>query len=155
MSGNEKNIRSKILEIAEEVALQEGLEVVDVEIGGAPGKYIVRVYIDREGGVSMRDCVGFSRLLSTVLDVEDPVPTSYVLEVSSPGVNRVVRKPEHFKRYIGEKVIIRLETPMEGRKKVSGKIVNVSESGVVIEDGDLMTEVQFDNIKRANLKIIE
>ncbi|RMG60273.1 MAG: ribosome maturation factor RimP [Deltaproteobacteria bacterium] len=151
----DERMREKVWKITEPLAQQEGYELVDVEVVGAPGNYIVRVYIDREGGVTMGDCVSFSRLLGTVFDVEDPIPTRYTLEVSSPGVNRVLRKPEHFRRVTGQRVLIRLEAPVGGKRRVKGVLLDATDREVrVEEDGDEFI-IEYENIKKANLVVYE
>ncbi len=145
-------IKENVLKIAEEVAVQENCEVVDVELTGSPGRYMIRVYIDRNGGVTIGDCSAFSRSLGVMLDVEDPVPTSYFLEVSSPGVERVLRSRDHFRRVLGKEVKIKLVSPREGRKNLRGVIEDVSEKGVSLLVGEERIMVEYENIKKANLK---
>lgn len=150
-----KEIKNRVFDLAEDVAIQEGVEVVDVEISGGSGRYIVRVYIDVERGVTISDCESFSRNLGALLEIDDPIPTAYYLEVSSPGIEKVLRKQSHFDRYRGESVNIHLEKAFEGRKRVTGMIVDVTDSCVTIEQEGNRFVVKYGNIKKARLKINE
>jgi ribosome maturation factor RimP len=122
------DIRRTLLEIIEPVCFDSGYELVDVEYTTSPAGWIVRVYIDRrldlppspKGGISFDDCESLSRQLSAVLDVEDPVPHAYSLEVSSPGLDRPLRTPAHFQRYLGETAKIMLAQPLDGRRNFKG-----------------------------------
>lgn len=115
-----------------------GFELSDLELrtGGRDG--VIRVFIDKPEGVGLADCETVSRQISALLDVEDPVTGHYVLEVSSPGLDRKLTKPAHFERYIGEAVRVRLRFPVEGRKNFRGKLVAASEEQIDVEvDGEL------------------
>ncbi|NIO15920.1 MAG: ribosome maturation factor RimP [Deltaproteobacteria bacterium] len=147
-----KEIKKRVVDLAEDIALQECVEVVDVEMSGNPGRYIVRVFIDRDGGVTIADCESFSRNLGALMEIDDPIPTSYYLEVSSPGIERVLRKPSHFKRFVGETVNVRLENPIGGRRKISGTITEVTESYVVIGQEGERIVIDYKNVKKARLK---
>jgi ribosome maturation factor RimP len=121
------DIRHRLLEIAEPVCHDSGYELVDVEYTRGPSGWIVRVYIDRRpdlpaaaSGISFDDCERLSRQLGAVLDVEDPVPHAYSLEVSSPGLDRPLRTPAHFQRYLGETAKISLAEPLAGRRNFKG-----------------------------------
>src|SRR5579864_3794238 len=95
----------KIREIAERIAQSDGLELVDVELLGGGKARMLRIYIDKPGGVTHEDCSNFSREAGTIFDVEDAVPGgSYTLEVSSPGLDRKLTKPEEFRRFVGNVV---------------------------------------------------
>jgi ribosome maturation factor RimP len=108
-----------------------GYELVDLEarIGG---NGLLRVYIDRADGVGLDDCERVSRQLSAFLDVEEPLPGSYALEVSSPGLDRPLRTAEHFERFAGHEAKIRLDVPLEGRRNFKGKLCGVEEAEIVI-----------------------
>jgi ribosome maturation factor RimP len=121
------DIRQKLLDITEPVCTDSGYELVDVEYTRGPSGWIVRVYIDRrpdlahvQGGISFEDCTRLSRQLGAVLDVEDPVPHAYSLEVSSPGLDRPLRTAAHFQRYLGETAKVVLAEPLGGRRNFKG-----------------------------------
>ncbi|MEE4161382.1 MAG: ribosome maturation factor RimP [Woeseiaceae bacterium] len=113
-----------------------GYELADLEVklGGRSG--IVRVFIDRPEGISLDDCEKVSMAVSALLDVEDPVPGHYDLEVSSPGLNRKLTKPDHFKRFAGEEVKVEMRFPIEGRKRFRGRLAASDEDNIrVVVDG--------------------
>jgi len=99
-----EELAGKIRELIEPAIDSMGVELDDMELGRMKGKILLRVYIEKQGGVSIDDCEKVSREIATVLDVEDPVPGAYVLEVSSPGLDRPLRKPRDFIRFSGKKV---------------------------------------------------
>lgn len=107
-----------------------GYELSDLELrlGGPEG--LVRVFIDKEGGVGLEDCEQVSRQISAVLDVEDPLPGHYVLEVSSPGLDRKLTKPAHFRRFIGEEIRVQMRFPVDGRRKFRGRLAAVNEETI-------------------------
>ncbi len=115
-----------------------GYELSDLElkIGGKDG--VIRVFIDKPEGVGLSDCEAVSKQISALLDVEDPVPGHYVLEVSSPGLDRRLSKPAHFQRYVGHDVRIKLRTPQDGRRNFRGKLMAAGEERIEVEvDGTL------------------
>jgi len=123
-----QSIKPKLFEIIEPVAIDGGFEVVDLALVREHGGWILRVYLDRldhSEQVQIEDCARFSRELSAILDVDDPIPCAYNLEVSSPGVERPLRTITHFRTYIGEVAKIRLGAGLDGRRKFTGKIVGV------------------------------
>jgi len=114
-----------------------GYELVDLEarLGGKGG--LVRVFIDKPGGIDLDDCETVSRAVSALLDVEDPVPGNYNLEVSSPGLDRKLTKVEHFQRFAGEIVKVQTRFPIEGRRRFRGTLVSSDEENIVVEvDGE-------------------
>jgi ribosome maturation factor RimP len=112
---------------------QLGFELSDFEarLGGKGG--VIRVFIDHPDGVSLEDCEQVSRAVSAVLDVEDPVPGHYDLEVSSPGLNRKLTKIEHFQRFKGETLKVSMRFPVAGRKRFRGTLVTSDEKDIVVE----------------------
>jgi ribosome maturation factor RimP len=110
-----------------------GYELSDLElrIGGRDG--VVRVFIDRPEGVGLADCEAVSRQLSAVLDAEDPVPGHYVLEVSSPGLDRKLTKPAHFQRFLERDVRVKVRFPVDGRRNFRGKLTAASDENIEVE----------------------
>ena len=110
-----------------------GYELADLEVrlGGKSG--IVRLFIDKPDGVGLEDCEKVSRAVSAVLDVEDPVPSNYDLEVSSPGLDRKLTKVEHFQRFMGETVKVQMRFPIEGRRRFRGTLVSSDDENIVVE----------------------
>ena len=114
-----------------------GYELCDLEVklGGRGG--VVRVFIDHPDGISLDDCEKVSLAVSALLDVEDPLPGQYNLEVSSPGLDRKLTKVEHFQRFIGETVKVQMRFPIEGRKRFRGTLVSSNDENIVVEvDGE-------------------
>ncbi len=111
-----------------------GCTLWDVEYVKEAGEWFLRVYIDKEGGVSIDDCEAVSRPLSDALDEADPIPDSYTFEVSSAGADRVLKKPEHFQRFLGAEVEVRLYRPREGRKDHVGLLRAWADGNVTIEE---------------------
>ncbi len=114
-----------------------GYELVDLEVrlGGKGG--LVRAFIDKPDGIDLEDCEKVSRAVSAILDVEDPVPGNYSLEVSSPGLDRKLTKVEHFQRFEGQTVKVKMRFPIEGRRRFSGTLVSSDEENIVVEvDGE-------------------
>lgn len=129
----------------------EGYEFVDLQFFQSKGRWILRVYVDSPSGITLEDCVKVTKILDPLLDVEDIIPHSYNLEVSSPGLDRPLKKPEDFKRFAGKKALIILKEKFQGRKKLKGEIVLVKEEGVVIKENEDCIEVDFNMIKKAHL----
>ena len=144
----------RIREMAEPIVSGMGLELVDVEYRFESGRWVLRLYIDKEGGVTLDDCTRVSRELGVVLDVEDPIPHSYNLEVSSPGLDRPLRRVSDFLRFKGRKVRVRCIEPVGGRSNFTGTIEDVVDEGVVIRGGGGEEwTISISNIERAKLVI--
>jgi len=128
-----QSLETRIAELAEQIAISVGMEVVLVEIKGDGNRSVVRTYIDKPGGVSLDDCERFSKRLSVSLDVEDWIPYRYILEVSSPGVNRPLIKEADFQRFSGKNAKVRTRFPYEGQRNFRGKIVGATEGKLGLE----------------------
>ena len=139
--------------IIEPAVVALGYELVGCELVSQPGGSLLRVYIDREhGGVGVDDCVAISRQVSAVLDVEDPLPGAYHLEVSSPGIDRPLFKLAHYQQYIGSYARIRLKVPIEGCRNLKAQIVAVMDGCIHLKmDQDKTVIVEFPEIDKANL----
>ena len=130
MTGDEL---AKLLEPAVE---RLGYELVDLEVR-LGGNGLVRLYIDKPEGIDLEDCETVSRAVSALLDVEDPVPGNYNLEVSSPGLDRKLTKAEHFQRFTGETVKVQMRFPIAGRRRFRGTLVSSDDENIVVEvDGE-------------------
>ncbi|MGM9608454.1 MAG: ribosome maturation factor RimP [Oscillospiraceae bacterium] len=125
--------------LAAPIAQEQGCTLWDVEYVKEAGTWILRVYIDKEGGVSINDCEAVSRPLSDKLDEVDPIEGSYTLEVASAGAERVLKKPEHFAAFLGSEVDVRLYRPINGKKEFVGVLAGY-ENGNVLLEGDLRFE---------------
>lgn len=141
--------------VAEPLIALEGMELVDVEFVREPNGWILRLFIDKAGGVGLEDCAQASHAVETALEVEDVVPQAYHLEVSSPGLNRPLRKPEHFHKAQGKKVKVKTFGPIgePPRKNFSGVLSGVQEDAVLVEvDGAGSFRIPFKDIAKANLE---
>ncbi len=143
----------RIREAAERVARSEGMEVVDVEWKVGPQRFL-RVYIDKPGGISHRDCEVVSQQLSVILDVEDLVPgPRYVLEVSSPGLDRKLLKPADYQRFAGRLARVSLHQPVENAKFFEGRLVGYADGIVQMEVKGRVISLPFAGIRKANLVV--
>ena len=128
---------AKVTDIVAELALpfvqEAGCSLWDVEYVKEAGSWFLRVYIDKEEGVSITDCEAVSRPLSDALDEADPIEGSYVLEVSSAGADRVLKKVEHFQQFVGAEVELRLYRPRDGKKDLIGNLVSYEDGNVTVE----------------------
>ena len=147
-------IASIVYQIAEPIALEYGVELVDVEYVKEGGQYVLRVFLDKPEGVSLDDCQNVSSRLSDILDAEDPIETAYVLEVSSPGIDRPLKKDADFVRFSGQKIDISTYTAFYGKKKkFTGELVGLEGDKVVVMiDGERL-EVPRDQISQVRLAV--
>ncbi len=135
----------------EPVIVAMGYELVGVQYRPARGEGLLRVYIDSETGVGVDDCARVSHQVSGLLDVEDPIPGNYRLEVSSPGLDRPLFTPEQFRRFAGHEVKIRLHELWEGRRSFRGVLQGCEEGRVLIDEQETRHAVPVERIDRANL----
>ncbi|TDT61570.1 ribosome maturation factor RimP [Fonticella tunisiensis] len=126
-------IERTVEDIALPVTEQLGYELVDVEFVKEEGEWYLRVYIDKENGVNLDDCANVSRILSDRLDEIDPIDYSYYLEVSSPGLDRPIKKEKDFERFSGRDIKIKLFSPLNGKKVYTGKLKGLEGDMVVFE----------------------
>lgn len=147
------NVAAVVEEISAPVIDEMGLDLVDVEFAKEGGRWILRIFIDKPGGVGHSDCEAVSKRLDTLLDEKDPIPQSYYLEVSSPGIERPLKNLRDFQRFKGQMVRVTTFTPLEGRKKFTGKLGEVSEGAVIIEEEGGNTAVPMDQIASARLHV--
>src|SRR5712671_3292558 len=128
------SVADRIREIAEQAALDHGLEMVHTEVAGPENSPIVRVFIDKPGGVTHQDCSGVSTQVGTVLDVEDFIHAAYTLEVSSPGIERGLYKPADYERFAGSAAKIKSRDPVGGQRNFRGRIVGIDNDQVIFDD---------------------
>jgi ribosome maturation factor RimP len=147
---NMDRIREVVLPILESM----GLELVDLELSGRGKGGYLRVFIDKPGGVTVEDCEQVSRYVGHALDVADPIPTSYMLEVSSPGLDRPLRKIEDYRRYTGKLVRLKLARPVNGAWVVIGRLQGLREDRVEIKPDDSdPVQVALMDIAQARLEV--
>lgn len=149
-----EGLEDRIRTLASPVAEGFGLELVDVSFTTEHGRRILRIFIDRPGGVTVDDCERVSRELGTVLDVEDPIPQSYTLEISSPGLDRPLKTEADFARFKGRRARIKTRQPLDGRRNFKAVIDAAAAGTVEVTDFDgRKFTIEISNIERAKLEI--
>ncbi|MBE0603355.1 MAG: ribosome maturation factor RimP, partial [Deltaproteobacteria bacterium] len=131
------------------------LSLFDLEVAKEGPRTVLRVYLDREGGVSLSEIQSFSRRFGAVLDVEDSVEGPYVLEVSSPGVNRRLREPGHFALCMGKRIRVTLTEPREGRRHLVGTLDGCDGEGIDIRAEEAGFRIAYGDIRKANLDVTQ
>lgn len=135
----------------EPVLAQAGYELIEVQLGHTGSDLLLRLFIDKEGGVTLDDCTAATRLVNPVLDVADLIEEHYMLEVSSPGIERPLRKEAHFAQYAGERIRVTTHSPVGGRKRFTGILNGVRDGMIALEcDGEVVS-VHLENVDRARL----
>ena len=146
-------ITQSVTELIEPGLLAKGLELIYVEFKKEGKSWVLRIYIDREGGVTLEDCQKVSRLAGDLIEVEDVIEPVYTLEVSSPGLNRVLKKEKDFLKYSGKKIYVQCHAPMDGRKKFTGILTGFIDQSIHLEvDGQHYT-IPLNLVAKANLVI--
>lgn len=149
MSGQE--IAARVWELAEPLCAAEGMELIHVEYQRETGGRILRLYLEKPDGVSLEDCAEVSRQLSDILDIKLQTQDPYTLEVSSPGADRPVSRPQDFERFQGRRVKIRLARPLNGQKNFTGLIAGYSDQKVWIAVGEETIGLDHSEITKARL----
>ena len=145
------NLRERLYELIEPVVGRLGYELIELEFAPSHGRSLLRLYIDRESGVGLEDCEQVSREVAALLDLEDPIPGAYTLEVSSPGFDRLLRTQAHFGRFVGSRVFVELKEPRDGRRRYTGKLLTVDDRGIALEVDRQQVAVAFAEIGKARL----
>ena len=144
----------KVRALAQRVLAFAGMELVHLEMKREPGGFIVRLYIDKEGGVTLDDCAAVSRRLSVEMDVEDPVPERFTLEVSSPGLDRPLVSDRDFLRFSGRNISLTTREPIDGRRNFQGRLVGLIDGSVrLILEGGREIAIPRERIAKARLEI--
>ncbi|MBQ9069670.1 MAG: ribosome maturation factor RimP [Eggerthellaceae bacterium] len=141
-----------LLDALEPLARERGVEVVTVEVAGAKKAPTIRVFIDTEHGVSFDELSAAQDWISPLMDEVDPFPGAYTLEVSSPGIDRPLRTPDHFERFAGETVVVVCSAPINGRTKWTGTLCGFRDGCVVLDVDGVEEAIGLEGIKRANVK---
>ena len=145
-------IRDRVFALIEPVLEDTGYELVEVEYLSMHGRWILRLYIDKEGGVTIDDCVDVSRELGDIIEVKEIIDHEYVLEVSSPGLNRPLRKEKDFIRVIGSRIKLKMSRDLNGQKNFTGRLKDCRDRTVFLETGGDIVELPFDDIEKSNLE---
>ena len=144
-------LRNQLGELLGPVVAGLGYELWEIEYAPRAGGGLLRLYIDAADGISLEDCERVSRAVSETLDQADPIPGQYTLEVSSPGLDRVLRTQAHFARFAGERVKLEMMRPVGGRKRFQGRLQTVGESEITLAMDGGTVSLPIDDIHRARL----
>lgn len=145
----------KIWELTTPVISAEGLELVEVEYRRESQGWVLRLFVDRDGGVTVEDCAAVSRIVGDLLDVADPIAGPYHLEVSSPGLDRPLRRWEHFRQQIGKVVAVRTRTALGTRKNFKGILVAANPEAIRVDCDGTIFDIPLEAVDRARLRYFE
>ncbi|MDE0330358.1 MAG: ribosome maturation factor RimP [Nitrospinae bacterium] len=148
------DVDSEIWTVTQEVVSDLGFELVDIELTGNRSQAVIRVYIEKPGGILLSDCVAVSRNLGEVFDEKDVIENSYRLEISSPGIDRPLRKIMDYQRYVGHQVRMRLKSRKQGQRRIVGEIAKVEGNVVnmLLKNGEIVP-FSLADIAKANLDV--
>ena len=146
-------LTEKIAALAAPIVEEEGCSLWDVEYVKEAGTWFLRIFIDREDGVSIDDCERISRRLDPVLDEEDPIPDSYVFEVGSAGADRVLKRPSDFTQFMGSMVEVSLYQPVNGSKRYVGELNGYQDGAVILLQGKTITRFSKEQIAQVRLYV--
>ncbi len=149
-----RSTEARIKEIAVKATADNGVEFVHLEIGGTKRNQIVRIFADKEGGITIEDCSNVSKAVEAAMDADDFMPAAYVLEVSSPGLDRELYSLADFEKFAGKLAKIKMKPDFEGPKALNGRIVKVEGVEITFDDrttGELT--FPYESVAKANLKI--
>ena len=149
----EKEIVDRVRSIAKPILSDEGMELVDIEYRRESNGWVLRLYMDKTGGVTLDDCTRISQEVGRSLDVEDFISTPYVLEVSSPGLNRSLKRIEDFMKYRNQIIKVKTFDPIENRRHFKGKLLDVSENRIEIGMEERVFQIPLSNVSKANLEM--
>jgi ribosome maturation factor RimP len=144
-------MRDELIRLLQPTVEGLGYELVEIEFSHSGEGGLVRLYIDAPAGVGLEDCERVSHAVSNVLDAEDPIPGHYRLEVSSPGLDRVLRTPEHFARFVGSRIKVQLTLPIEGRRRFTGALLAAGDDGVTLDVDGSRVLLAYRQIQKARL----
>jgi ribosome maturation factor RimP len=153
MSSLDEDVIESVREIVNPLLLENGFELVDLEYRREGRARVLRIFIDKDGGITVDDCAKVSRELGTLLDVHDVIPGSYNLEVSSPGLTRVLKKPRDFERFRGKKVKIKTKTDIGDRRVFVGRLLDFADDVATVLVNGHTYLIEYDKIEKANLEM--
>ena len=149
-----EEIKQKLEELVQPLAVSQGLDLVDLELHRPRrGKTIVRLFLDREGGITLAEIASISRMVGALLDVYDLLPESYHLEVSSPGLTRKLKNPEDYQRYIGRLVRLTTRSARDGKQVFRGILQGLEDDEVFLKEGETVYRLPLPEIAKARLDI--
>ena len=142
---------NEIYEMVKPTADELNYDIYHVEYVKENGELYLRIYIEKDGGITLSDCEALSRRVSELMDEKDPIKDPYFLEVSSPGLNRTLFTEEHYKRFIGREVMVKFTKSVDGKKNIKGILKEVNEDSIVVE-ADQLINIPKDKIKSVNIE---
>lgn len=142
---------NEIYEMVKPIADELNYDIYHVEYVKENGELYLRIYIEKDGGITLSDCEALSRRVSDLMDEKDPIKDPYFLEVSSPGLNRTLFTEEHYKRFIGREVMVKFTKAVDGKKNIKGILKEVNEDSIVVE-ADQLINIPKDKIKSVNIE---
>ena len=142
---------NEIYEMVKPIADELNYDIYHVEYVKENGELYLRIYIEKDGGITLSDCEALSRRVSDLMDEKDPIKYPYFLEVSSPGLNRTLFTEEHYKRFIGREVMVKFTKSVDGKKNIKGILKEVNEDSIVVE-ADQLINIPKDKIKSVNIE---
>ena len=146
-----ESVLKEVERLIEPVLAEMGIELVDMEYRSGRGRRVLRVYADRPTGINLDDCAMVSREIGNLLDVKDLLQDHYVLEVSSPGLNRPLKREKDFLRAIGQKVKVKTAVPLKGRKNFSGVLQSFENGTLQLKLDDTVVQIPEESVNKANL----
>jgi ribosome maturation factor RimP len=154
MQGNRTDpLKEMLWSLGEKACDVHDCRLIEIELQRGQGRWLIRFYIDKETGVTVDECAKVSQTIDRYLEAQDPIDTSYVLEVSSPGIDRPLRKEDDFNTFVGENVKVSVNSPIDGRKNFAGKLVDVNEGIISVQvETEECVRISLDDIKKARLK---
>jgi ribosome maturation factor RimP len=156
MSNIHQTYRQEIIDLVESVIESELMELIDVECLKMKSKWVVRIYMDKENGVTLDDCAGISNSVGDLLNVHNVPPGPYTLEISSPGLDRPLLKDEDFLKYRGSMVTVRVKEIFSGKKKFCGKLIEFIQEGekktLIVDEGGKLYHIPREIVSKANLE---
>ncbi len=155
--GEDRNdqVVERVWNVVDPVLRSEGMEVIEIEYRREAPGWVLRVYVDQERGVTVEDCARVSHVVGDLLDVADIIRNPYNLEVSSPGLNRPLRKKEHFEKCLEKFVEVKTFALISGRRNFKGSLKEVREDGIIVECDGRRFEIPFEGMDRARLRYFE
>ena len=142
---------NEIYEMVKPIADELNYDIYHVEYVKENGELYLRIYIEKDGGITLSDCEALSRRVSDLMDEKDPIKDPYFLEVSSPGLNRTLFTEEHYKRFIGREIMVKFTKSVDGKKNIKGILKEVNEDSIVVE-ADQLINIPKDKIKSVNIE---
>ena len=140
-----------IQELTEPIIVSQGLELVDIEFTSESRGWVLRFYVDKEGGVTINHCSRLSEQLGDLIEVKDIIPHRYTLEVSSPGLNRVLKKEKDFLNHLGETVKVKTSQPIDQRRHFQGKLLGCREGKIIVSIDDQALLIPLAHVIKANI----